>query len=115
MVIIYCDIVAFSLTSGIHAKTLRVILKVKTSRHIFRLRVHRTLSNIAIFRKLELKKARHKEDLTSCFIRRFFFFFAAKFGLCPFIKNTARLICTALLAPNGNCLDITTIYLCFFI
>ena len=33
--------------------------------HFFRLRVHSRLSNTAIFRKLELKRARHKEDLTS--------------------------------------------------
>ena len=71
MLIIYCDItvesVAFSLTSGFHAQTLMVSWKVKTSRHIFRLRVYRTLSNIAIFRKLVvlLKRARHKEDLSS--------------------------------------------------
>ena len=39
-------------------------------------------------------------------------FFASKIGLSPFIKKYRRLICTALSAPKGHCLDMATIYSC---
>ena len=52
----------------------------------------------------------HKEDLIS--IRRFCIF-VSKFGLCPFIKNTAWLIWTALSAPKVYCIDTATIDSCF--